>query len=315
MSLAIVIPAYKNEFLDETLNSLRNQSNKNFTLYIGDDCSPFDLALIINTYRNDLNIVYKKFSNNIGKTNLVAQWTRCISMIDNEKWIWLFSDDDLLEQNCVESFYTYLHKYPNEKLFHFDTSIIDKDSKVIKRNTKYQWVVNDELDFINRRIEGVISNYAVEYIFHKDLYLKHHGFKVYPLAWNSDDATYTTFMIDVGLKCIENSTVFWRYSGSNISSLNKDRTIIKKKILANILHLRFLIRSQIVDTEKLICFFFKHNRQYITKLAHKDFIEICSIIYCQLTSSPLTPKSKKLNIAYNLVSLFPHYYFNLFFRH
>ena len=36
--LAIIIPAYKPRFLQETLDSIAKQNNHEFTVYIGDDC-------------------------------------------------------------------------------------------------------------------------------------------------------------------------------------------------------------------------------------------------------------------------------------
>lgn len=38
--LAIIIPAYKPRFLQETLDSIAKQNNHEFTVYIGDDASP-----------------------------------------------------------------------------------------------------------------------------------------------------------------------------------------------------------------------------------------------------------------------------------
>jgi len=38
--LAIVVPYYKLTFFEETLKSLKSQTNKKFKVYIGDDASP-----------------------------------------------------------------------------------------------------------------------------------------------------------------------------------------------------------------------------------------------------------------------------------
>ena len=46
-TLAIVIPAYKRDFLAETLQSLVNQTNQHFHLYIGDDHSPYNLKEVV----------------------------------------------------------------------------------------------------------------------------------------------------------------------------------------------------------------------------------------------------------------------------
>ena len=46
-TLAIIIPAYKPDYLEETLESLTKQTNKDFKIYIGDDASPFYLENIV----------------------------------------------------------------------------------------------------------------------------------------------------------------------------------------------------------------------------------------------------------------------------
>lgn len=76
-----------------------------FTVYVGDDCSTNDFASLINEYRNKIDIVYHRFDSNLGGRDLVGQWERCISLTQNEKWIWLFSDDDIIGSNCVDLFY------------------------------------------------------------------------------------------------------------------------------------------------------------------------------------------------------------------
>ena len=49
--LAIVIPAYKSTFLAAALDSIAAQTCQDFTLYIGDDCSPNNLEEIVGRYR------------------------------------------------------------------------------------------------------------------------------------------------------------------------------------------------------------------------------------------------------------------------
>lgn len=66
--LAIIIPAYKENFLFETLQSLANQTNKDFNVYVGDDCSPYDLQSIVSRFEDRLDIHYVRFSENLGRT-------------------------------------------------------------------------------------------------------------------------------------------------------------------------------------------------------------------------------------------------------
>lgn len=71
--MAIVIPAYKGRFLKETLDSIAVQAHKDeFVLYIGDDASPERLDKIVESYQNKVNLVYHRFSENMGGKDLVA---------------------------------------------------------------------------------------------------------------------------------------------------------------------------------------------------------------------------------------------------
>ena len=44
--LAVVIPYYKIDYFEETLISLKNQTNRNFNIYVGNDCSPSSLYVV-----------------------------------------------------------------------------------------------------------------------------------------------------------------------------------------------------------------------------------------------------------------------------
>lgn len=128
--LAIIIPAYKDAFFNKTLESLAQQTNKNFTVYIGDDNSPYNLEKIVSEYSNQLNIIYKRFPTNLGSTDLVLQWNRCLSMIQDEDFFCLFSDDDIMEPTCVENFYKSLQTNGDFDVFHFDINLINAKGEV-----------------------------------------------------------------------------------------------------------------------------------------------------------------------------------------
>lgn len=124
-SLAIVIPAYKSTFLAAALESIAAQTCKDFTLYVGDDCSPNPIGEIVDRYWDKINLVYKRFDTNLGGKDLVAQWERCIDMTQGEEWLWLFSDDDVMEEKCVEEFYKTIQCKPDAGLVHFNVKRLD----------------------------------------------------------------------------------------------------------------------------------------------------------------------------------------------
>lgn len=218
--LAIIIPAYKNQFFFQTLESLSVQSNKNFKVYIGNDNSPFEFETIISQFQNKLNISYVKFESNLGQISLTSHWERCIEL-SHEKWIWLFSDDDVIECDCVEKFYQRLND--SDKLYKFNTKVIDSDDNVVidkfSQVNSYQNFISPT-DFIKKRIKcNGFRSFAVEYIFSREIFNKIR-FVNFPLAWASDDATWLLYSIDAKkINCID-AFVRWRYSGINITASN-----------------------------------------------------------------------------------------------
>ena len=75
--LAIVIPFYKLTFFEATLQSLANQTDKRFKIYIGDDASPEDCSVLLEKYKGKLDFLYKRFESNLGGISLVKQWEQC----------------------------------------------------------------------------------------------------------------------------------------------------------------------------------------------------------------------------------------------
>lgn len=65
--MEIIIPAYNcEETICRTLDSLVDQTNKNFTVLVVDDCSTQNIHSIVEIYKNKLNIRYIRNSCNIG---------------------------------------------------------------------------------------------------------------------------------------------------------------------------------------------------------------------------------------------------------
>lgn len=214
--LAIVIPAYKASFLRKSLESIANQSCKDFSLYVGDDNSPYSLCEIIDEFKGEMNVVYKRFETNLGGKDLVAQWERCINLTQGEPYIWLFSDDDILEKTCVEEFYKILDKQPNGDLFHFDIKVINDDGVVTRTPKPYPERL-DNLTYYKGKIKGEYMSLVVENVFSRSVYEKYGGFQNFDLAWGSDTATWIKFASEKGFVNIPNAYVYWRSGSQNIS--------------------------------------------------------------------------------------------------
>lgn len=227
--LAIVIPAYKNTFLDKTLNSLAYQTDNRFNVYIGDDHSPFDLINIIDNYKNKLNIFYSRFPDNIGAKDLVLHWQRCIKLTRQEKWLCLFSDDDLMEKDCVKNFYQTINKNGNSfDIYRFNTITIDKEDQILSINPIGP-DVESSAQMAYNLLKGLRGNSMPDHVFSRKIYEQNDGFVFTEYAQGADWATSILFSQNKGMCIIPNANVRWRYSGLNISSLasaNKTQMIV-----------------------------------------------------------------------------------------
>lgn len=245
--LAIVIPAYKAMYLDAALESMAKQSQKSFQVYIGDDNSPEDLYSIVHKYTDKLEITYHRFEENIGGYDLVAQWERCIKLSKDEEWLWLFSDDDVMEERCVEYFFNSL-LYTEEKydLYRFNTTRINKFGNIIKKNKPYPDIL-----LMKQYAEHILSGadtFVVEYIFKRKRLFDIGGFVPFDLAWGSDTATWLALSSETAIYTIKGPRVRWRYGGINISSLQSDHGIANRKIAADLAFFEWL--ENLLEAEK-----------------------------------------------------------------
>lgn len=231
--LAIIIPAYKSTFLQSALDSIATQTCQDFTLYIGDDDSPCDIRGIVDRYRKKVDLVYKRFDNNLGGRNLVAQWERCIDMSRGEEWLWLFSDDDVMEPRCVEEFYRTKALKPESELFHFNVSLIDDRGDTLTETKHYPEHLT-AYEYLDGKFHGQLNSFVVEFVFKRSLFLRAGRFVNFDLAWGSDMITWIK-MADAskGIFTIDGPEVKWRLGNENISP-DKSEAILLRKLHAEI---------------------------------------------------------------------------------
>lgn len=295
MSLAIVIPAYKSDFFDKALNSLNKQTNKNFNLYIGDDNSPENIYEISKKYENSLNIKYHRFENNLGGKDLVGQWNRCVTLINDEEWIWLFSDDDIVEDNCVQVFYDTLDKTNRHyDVYRFDTVVIDKDDNITTISPESPYLENFDSLCLNILL-GKRGNSMPDHIFKRTKYIEIGGFVNFAYGQSADWATSITFANPNGLITMPFAKVRWRYSGVNLSSIayKKNNKMIGG-FLSFIVWINEVLLMQV------------HNASLRNEIKEASLINLTNILgshYKKIPLSKILPISKLLIGKYGFNSL------------
>lgn len=236
--LAIIIPAYKDTFLRQALDSIAAQTCHDFTLYIGDDCSPYDIGTIVNEYKDRINLVYKRFSTNLGGKDLVAQWERCIDMSQKEPYIWLFSDDDIMEEKCVEDFFILCEEIRDNYLVHFNVGVIDEFNDGVQSLQRQYPQKLSAKDYLDEKLQlngkKGLNSFVVEFVFPRSLYNKCGKFQNFDLAWGADFITWLKFAGESkGIYTINSAEthVLWRKSSQNISP-DKSKPMVLRKLYA-----------------------------------------------------------------------------------
>ena len=285
--LAIVITYYKLTFFEATLQSLVNQTNKKFKVYIGNDASPENPSVLLKKYKPQLDFNYQQFDNNLGSISLVKQWERCMNFIGDEQWVIILGDDDTLSENCVELFYQNLNKAEthNCDVIRFATKVIDEKGEAIS-NLHIHPEIENSVDFLFRKIKGGTRSSLSEYVFKKND-ISNIGFKNFPLGWHSDDLAVLEFSKFKNIYTINSSTVFVRLSTLNISGMSDN---LKQKNIATFNYYYYLLNNKeplfdakqteillfrlektFQDNKKNTSFWFLFTKLYISKLYIKKY--------------------------------------------
>jgi GT2 family glycosyltransferase len=217
IKLAIIIPAFKAEFLRAALRSIAGQTEQDFQLYVGDDCSPAPIAEIVQEFSGELPIKYHRFEDNLGSISLVRHWERCIRMT-GEPWIWVFSDDDFMGADCVAAFFEELKRTGGtHDAYRFNSVWVNGDNKPLLPANPSHPQNESGAEFLLARLRGGNASNMQELIFSREAWKAVGGIPDFPLAWASDDAFIAKLGEHRPIRTIFGPLVNWRLSGLNIS--------------------------------------------------------------------------------------------------
>lgn len=238
--LAITIPYYKIAFFKDTLESLENQTCKDFSLYIGNDCSPDDPIELIEEILQTTVYHYKRFSENLGGKSLVKQWERVIDESEEEEWILILGDDDILSGNFVEEFYYNIKSAEDShcNVIKFSQCWIDDKGIQLNDFTFYPKFI-DPAEHLGYKILNAARSSLSEHVFRKKQLAKI-KFKDFPLGWAADDVAVFEISQRNPIYFINEAKVYVRVSNENISGR---RDNLDKKKNAKIIFEKYLIKN------------------------------------------------------------------------
>lgn len=263
--LAIIIPYYKINFFRETLTSLEKQTCKEFSLYIGNDCSREDPLNLIKEILQTTPYKYKRFQDNLGRKNLVQQWERVITHAKPDEWFMILGDDDILSENFVEEFYKILDKAnkQNCNVIRFGQQWLNESNEILSPLTQYPEFI-EPADHIHWKIIDKKKSSLSEHVFRKSAYEKF-KFRNFPLAWNSDDMAIFEFSDSNPIIFSSSAHVNVHVTSESISgkSDNSDQKLLSKKQFEKILlskYYRKLRKDTVRQLANEHIYFLQHHK-------------------------------------------------------
>lgn len=140
--VSVIIPNYNHEsYLIERIESVLNQSYKNFEIIILDDNSNDGSWEIINKYSNNNKVAYiEKNTKNSGST--FYQWRKGVLLAKGD-YIWFAESDDVADSSFLDEVMKVFISHDNINLVYTGSNMIDLNSKVIG---DLDWWVEDLRD-------------------------------------------------------------------------------------------------------------------------------------------------------------------------
>ena len=185
--VSVIIPNYNHaEFLKQRIDSVLNQTYKNFELIILDDCSTDDSQSVINKYK--LHPYVKHIVLNTQNSgSAFRQWKKGVDLARGE-WVWIAESDDYADPSFLESMIALIDDQTGIGLAYCDSKVVDGNTELprtfaMEKNKKFKtsrWsdsFRNHGLDEIENFFlpEGTINN-ASAVLFNKSILLKSNPF-------------------------------------------------------------------------------------------------------------------------------------------
>lgn len=127
MTVSVIIPNYNHaKYLEQRIESVLNQTFKDFELIILDDCSTDNSKNIIEDYSNRFPFI-SSFYNKQNSGSPFIQWDSGVNKAKGD-FIWIAESDDFAEPDFLEKTTSIMLNNPNTGLVYTDSNVIDEQT-------------------------------------------------------------------------------------------------------------------------------------------------------------------------------------------
>jgi glycosyltransferase involved in cell wall biosynthesis len=133
--VSILVPSYNHaSYIAERIQSIVNQTYKNFELIVIDDRSSDESSVIISKLRDQYGFQF--FTNAKNSGTPFSAWQRICEMAKGE-FIWICESDDVAEPTFLETAVLAFSKSPDASMFYCSSLIINERSEKIGHTDSY----------------------------------------------------------------------------------------------------------------------------------------------------------------------------------
>lgn len=222
--ISICLATYNGEkYLEEQLNSILNQTYKNFELIVQDDCSTDNTIKILESYQDKLNIIISKNEINMGYIKnfetLLKKATGDYVAICDQDDIWELDKLEILVRNIQDNI-----------LIYSNSLLIDENGTSLNKtlSTKLKNNFSSSNSCLNFLYDNSVSAHSM--LFKKELlkYIFPFPKHIYFDAWIA--ATASSFnSIEFVDKCLIN---YRQHSSNTLGNVKKNSNSLKNKVIS-----------------------------------------------------------------------------------
>lgn len=230
MKYTFLLPAYKSKYLSEAIQSILNQTYKDFQIVVSDDKSPEGIHQIVESF-SDCRITYRCNHDNIGGEGLVDHWNLLVNECSSDYLI-MASDDDIYHPEFLEKVNNLVKKYPGADVLRSRVQRIDENGEITSKEDIFE-EYQTGLEAINSIFCGRYIGCIGNYVFKTSTLKEKGGFVFMSYAWFSDMLTAIALTKN-GQANTKEILFSFRLSEQNISNTAKNKEMDRKKLNATI---------------------------------------------------------------------------------
>ena len=287
-NFSIILPVRNGmPYIIDSVNSVLNQSYRNFELHILDNNSS-DGTL---EWCKSLQDKRVKISASQDSLSIEDSWGR-ITDIEKFEFITMFAHDDILLPDFLKNINILINQYPDAKLYQTNGELIDNNGSLIRKCQPIKEIETSK-DYLQERFSANRDVFGTGYVMRSETYDRLGGIPKFNKLSFADDALWL-MLIDNGFKaCCKSNSIQVRIHENSVSATNPSNW--------------FGFLEAIKQFSEFLNKFEKRNANLLSSLANlkKTFFKKY-LINIYILGLLHNAENKKISLIMNLIYLLVH---------